>query len=210
MLVYLNFDGVLHPNHLQYRYRRPPELLSPSHTTFEYAPALENALEGCPDAAVVLNTWWTYYLTVEACLELLPASIRPRVVGTTLVGGIDEAPLPNRVREAERHIGVQTNELLVLDNSSARYGESLLPQLLLVNEETGLSCLSAMRALKKRLHSQWSRAASEKIDRQPVPIPSIRNGRKTAVRQLTETHQPTIEKSEIVDIYLENRNCRLK
>ncbi|MBO2985838.1 HAD domain-containing protein [Burkholderia pseudomallei] len=187
MLIYLNFDGVLHPNHLQYRYRHSPELLWPSHTAFEYAPALENAFEDCPDATVVLNTWWTYYLTVEACLQLLPASIRPRVVGTTLVGGIREEPLPNRVREAERHIGVPTNELLVLDNSSARYGESLLPQLLLVNEETGLSCPSAMRALKKRLHSQWSRAAFDKIDRQPVPIPSIQNGRGIAVRQMTES-----------------------
>lgn len=173
MLVYLNFDGVLHPNHFQYRYRRTPELLWPSHTAFEYAPALENALEGCPDATVVLNTWWTYYLTVEACLELLPASLRARVVGTTLVGGTGEAPLPNRVREAEKHIGVPTKELLVLDNSSARYGEGLLPHLLLVNEETGLSCPSAMRALKKRLHSQWSRAASSKIDRQPVWVPTI-------------------------------------
>ncbi|RQV10020.1 hypothetical protein DF047_10550 [Burkholderia cenocepacia] len=187
MLIYLNFDGVLHPNHLQYRYRHSPELLWPSHTAFEYAPALENAFEDCPDATVVLNTWWTYYLTVEACLQLLPASIRPRVVGTTLVGGIREEPLPNRVREAERHIGVPTNELLVLDNSSARYGESLLPQLLLVNEETGLSCPSAMRALKKRLHSQWSRVASHKIDQRPVPIPSIQNGREIPVRQWTET-----------------------
>ncbi|MBU9402092.1 hypothetical protein KTE13_20335 [Burkholderia multivorans] len=152
MLVYLNFDGVLHPNHLLYRYGRAPELLSPGHTVLEYASAFAEALEVCPDATVVLNTWWTYHLPMDACVELLPIPIRRRVSGTTLACAFHGEVLPNRVREAEKHIGMPaTEELLVVDNSAARYRSDLLPHLLLVDEERGLACQSAMRALKRRL-----------------------------------------------------------
>lgn len=151
MVVYLNFDGVLHPNHLSYRHRRLPELQCPGHTVFEYVPALAEALVEHPDAAVVLNTWWTYHLAVDACLELLPTFIRKRVLGTTLRTAIYEGALPSRLREAEKHISAHAKEILILDNSAARYCSNLRPYLLLVDEERGLSCHSAMRALNRRL-----------------------------------------------------------
>lgn len=154
MLVYLNFDGVLHPNHLLYRYGRAPELLSPGHTVLEYASAFAEAFEVCPDATVVLNTWWTYHLSMDACVELLPVPVRRRISGTTLASAFQGEALPNRVREAENHIGMPAKEeLLVVDNSAARYRSDLLPHLLLVDEERGLSCQSAMSELKKRLCS---------------------------------------------------------
>lgn len=61
--------------------------------------------------------------------------------------------MPQRLQEAEKHIaGRPDTPLLVLDNSTARYRRELLPYLLLVDGERGLSSSAAMKAFTRRLH----------------------------------------------------------
>ncbi len=152
MWVYLNIDGVLHPNHLRYRLGYAPTLTCPGHTSLEYAWMLAETLDDRPDITVILNTWWTYYLGIAECIQLLPSSVARLVAGATLQRGVAGEPLPQRLQEAEKHIaGRSDTPLLVLDNSTAHYSRELLPYLLLVDEERGLSCPAAMRAIKLRL-----------------------------------------------------------
>lgn len=152
MWLYLNFDGVLHPNHLSYRSGSSPVLTCPGHTSLEYVGMLAEALDDRPDITVILNTWWTYYLTTDRCIQLLPSSVARLVSGATLQRAVAGEPLPHRLREAEKHIaGGSDLPLLVLDNKAARYRRALLPYLLLVDEESGLSSPAAIRALKRRV-----------------------------------------------------------
>ncbi|HUL68311.1 MAG TPA: HAD domain-containing protein [Burkholderiaceae bacterium] len=71
MIVFLDFDGVLHPDPC-----RDEQL-------FEHAPRLTRALEEFPEASVVLSTSWRTFLKFEQLVEPLDADLQRRVIGVT-------------------------------------------------------------------------------------------------------------------------------
>ncbi len=70
MILFLDFDGVLHPDPCP-----SPERL------FENAPRLTRLLDHHPDVGVVLSTSWRTVRPESELLEALPASLRQRVLG---------------------------------------------------------------------------------------------------------------------------------
>ncbi|MBC8745335.1 MULTISPECIES: HAD domain-containing protein [Paraburkholderia] len=152
MDIYLNFDGVLHPDQVFYEDGCIPSLLAPGHNAFEFAELLAMTLEGYEDVVIILNTWWTFYLGPDACKDLLPAALAARVGGSTIqyIDTYDRMPI--RLREAECHIARRrSRRWLVLDHSNARYRRDFLPQLLLLDPSEGLGNRSARRSLERRL-----------------------------------------------------------
>lgn len=84
-LLYLDFDGVLHPEDV---WRTPGRgiHLSPgfsSHTLFENAHLLAQALEPFPDVRIILSTTWVRVLGYTGAAVHLPSGVRNRVVGAT-------------------------------------------------------------------------------------------------------------------------------
>lgn len=88
MILYLDYDGVLHPDNVrlvQYGYGEPrmPEMVEPGFTLFCWAHVLERILmEVDPQARVqiVLSTSWVNHFG-EFAAEYLPAELKNRVVG---------------------------------------------------------------------------------------------------------------------------------
>ncbi len=72
MIVFLDFDGVLHPDPCLDATR-----------LFESAPRLVDALSDFPQVVMVLSTAWRQTGTYEQLLVLLPEPLRERVIGVT-------------------------------------------------------------------------------------------------------------------------------
>lgn len=68
--LYLDFDGVLHPNFVQ------------KGQAFHLMPLLEEALEGY-DLCLVISSSWRFHETPAYLRNLFPASLRPLLIGAT-------------------------------------------------------------------------------------------------------------------------------
>lgn len=79
--LYLDFDGVLHPDGVHSTYGRP-ELMAPG-ALFQHAHILEEALAYHPEVRIVLSTSWVGAFGYEATLAYLPPGIQARVIGHT-------------------------------------------------------------------------------------------------------------------------------
>ena len=92
MILFLDFDGVLHPDEVFLEYgkpimRCPPELGVPPEYAqlFSFAPILEAALASYPEIQIVLSTSWVSKIGFRAAKSALPESLQLRVVGSTYV-----------------------------------------------------------------------------------------------------------------------------
>lgn len=152
MNLYLNLDGVLHPNQVAYLPGRAPKLEIEGHRVLEHAHLLTEALAGHEGVGIVLNTWWTYYLGFDTCLTLLPKALASRVTGVVLGPSASYRDLPHRVREAEARItDSRSDTYLIVDHSNARYLRCYLPHLLAVNESEGIATPKAVQVLRRRI-----------------------------------------------------------
>lgn len=100
MILFLDFDGVLHPDPCFDRAR-----------LFENAPRLQAALAPYPEVAIVLSTSWRLQRALAELTAPLPASLRERVLGVTPLfdpGRTPAALVPYR-RQAECVQWLQAN-----------------------------------------------------------------------------------------------------
>jgi hypothetical protein len=72
VIVFLDFDGVLHPDPCSDRAR-----------LFEHAPRLAQSLAEFAEVGLVLSTAWRTVKPFDELLELLPADLRERIVDIT-------------------------------------------------------------------------------------------------------------------------------
>ena len=81
MILFLDFDGVLHPESV-YRVDGRPTLRGPG-TLFEHAQALVDILAPHPDVEIVLSTSWVSVLGFDRTRSWLHPELDRRVVGAT-------------------------------------------------------------------------------------------------------------------------------
>lgn len=83
MILFLDFDGVLHPDPCT-----DPQRL------FERAPVLAPVLQAFPEVSIVLSTSWRTHLPFAELLEPLPGPVRERVIDMTPEFSRFDAPRP--------------------------------------------------------------------------------------------------------------------
>lgn len=81
MILFLDFDGVLHPADV-YLVGKEPVLRAPG-SLFMYADLLVEALAERPDVRIVLSTSWVPCMRFDYSKACLPAALQERVVGAT-------------------------------------------------------------------------------------------------------------------------------
>lgn len=82
MILYLDFDGVLHHDDVWLdRHNRP--YLRGAGVLFEYADRLTRILAPYPELKIVLSTSWVRVKRFSYSVDRLPAELRQRVVGAT-------------------------------------------------------------------------------------------------------------------------------
>lgn len=83
-LLYLDFDGVLHPSSVYCESGNKVVLRDATgHELFEHAVILESILKQFPDIRLVLSTNWVAALGFDATLSRLPPGLQKIVVGAT-------------------------------------------------------------------------------------------------------------------------------
>ena len=84
-VLFLDFDGVLHPEPVFFHPRRGvylgPE--AHGHTLFEHASLLVSVLAPYPDVKIVLATSWVQHRSYSKAVKRLPLELQRRVVGAT-------------------------------------------------------------------------------------------------------------------------------
>ncbi|CAB3727984.1 hypothetical protein LMG22037_05329 [Paraburkholderia phenoliruptrix] len=85
-VLYLDYDGVLHPESVYLLHKRGPVLLdAPGHSLFENSQLLEEALEPYPELNIILSTAWVrrYRGSIVRVSRRLTPGLQTRVVGAT-------------------------------------------------------------------------------------------------------------------------------
>nr|WP_173267153.1 HAD domain-containing protein [Pseudomonas sp. LM8] len=82
MIVFLDFDGVLHPDAVYLRLNGQVELRAEG-ALFMWADRLAEALQPHPGVRIVLSTSWVRNIGFHRARKALPADLADRVVGAT-------------------------------------------------------------------------------------------------------------------------------
>jgi hypothetical protein len=154
VILFLDFDGVLHPDPCYDASR-----------LFENAPRLAHALRDFPRVTLVLSTSWRQARPYEQLLGLLPAPLRQRVIGITpnFADFTPSAGLVPYRRQAECVRWMQQNQMqddawLALDdrpNWFSPYCENLIA----CDPQTGFDATERAR-LRSALQRHFQRQAS--------------------------------------------------
>jgi hypothetical protein len=81
MILFLDFDGVLHPDAAYLERGRP--VLRAEGALFMWAGLLVDALAAHPEVEIVLSTSWARELRFTRARDYLPTELRSRVIGAT-------------------------------------------------------------------------------------------------------------------------------
>lgn len=89
MILYLDFDGVLHPSQVvvgkDNNGKRIPEMRGLG-SLFQWASPLERALVDTPALRIVLSTRWVWWFGFDFTRAALPPALASRVIGATWEG----------------------------------------------------------------------------------------------------------------------------
>ena len=86
MILFLDFDGVLHPDEANLVHSRP--VLRAEGELFMWAPPLVNVLDDLPKVRIVQSTSWARDLRFTRARDWLPEALRARVIGATWHSGM--------------------------------------------------------------------------------------------------------------------------
>lgn len=155
MVIYLDFDGVLHPNAVY----KPLELRAPG-SLMMHSGALESCLAPYPNAKLVLSTNWVYVFGIEVALSHLTPTLRARVIGSTWSKPEgDEAiePFSRMTRFQQIMSHVTRNNIkrwIAIDDLHSGYQEWPLEykkKLVLTEQSIGMGCAEAQADLNTKL-----------------------------------------------------------
>jgi hypothetical protein len=161
MIVFLDFDGVLHPDATFLVKGRPT--LKTTGELFIWAPLLVNVLSDFAEVKIVLSTSWARELSFSRARRWLPDSLRARVIGATWHSSMAFHPdgfrLPQtwwdtatRYQQIKRYANrAGLADWVAVDDQPQGWGAEDLDKLVHTNSETGLSDPAALALLAARL-----------------------------------------------------------
>lgn len=168
MIVFLDFDGVLHPDSVYLRRGGQIELRAEG-ALFMWADRLAAALQPHPDVRIVLSTSWVRNIGFHRTRKALPANLDARVVGATWHSGMgkgwpDFIPWDNQTRYEQ--IAAYLSRLsapvpwLAIDDDDRGWPDTQRGHLVYTDEMTGLSAEGAQADLSRKLHGQLNTSPS--------------------------------------------------
>jgi hypothetical protein len=158
VVLYLDFDGVLHPENVRRGPDTGPYVASPpGHALFEHAALLAQCLEPYPKLRIVLSTSWVrVFRSVRKVARRLPPALRRRVVGATFHGEMN----PAWFRSVPRGLQVwgdvcrrQPTAWLALDDDADGWPAVCRAQLVHTDPILGISAPAVLEELRARLAS---------------------------------------------------------
>lgn len=175
MILFLDYDGVLHPD-AAYLVRGRPELRAEG-SLFMWAPILERALAPYPQVKIVLSTSWVRVLNnFTRARGFLPPELQSRVVGATWHSAMarhhegthridarwfNELSRYGQIARYISRADLWSEQWLAIDDDAEGWPVELRDHLIETEGRRGLSCESALSEFSLRLDSM----ATETIER---------------------------------------------
>lgn len=161
-ILFLDFDGVLHPDAV-YLTRQGPTLKGEG-TLFMWAPILAKLLDNFPMVSLVLSTNWVRHLGYKRALGYLPPELHSRVIGATwhsalAKGWADETQWDGKTRYDQicRYAArSQLRHWIALDDDGQGWAEGAAQQLVACESDRGLSCVQTQIDLQSSLREMCS------------------------------------------------------
>lgn len=154
MILYLDFDGVLHPGDV-YLQDGEPRLMVPG-MLFMWAPILETALLACPEVEIVLSTSWAQKFGLQKARAALTLTLRRRVVHATWT--TEESARyeqSTRYEQIARHAAkakLSDTDWFAIDNDDFGWPHDKREQLIRCHSDLGLSEPRVLRELYEKLN----------------------------------------------------------
>ncbi|MBF3971709.1 HAD domain-containing protein [Burkholderia pseudomallei] len=162
-LLFLDWDGVLHPESVFFFPRKGPVLVdAPGHRLFEHCELLEGMLAPYPDLRIVLSTSWVrrYRGSIRRLSRKLTPGLQARVIGATYHSRMD----PSEFAAASRGMQVWSDVLrrkpeawLALDDDYLHWPAWCREQLVRTDEVLGISAPNVLEELKTKLAKTFGR-----------------------------------------------------
>ncbi|HOY70272.1 MAG TPA: HAD domain-containing protein [Methylotenera sp.] len=163
MIIYLDFDGVLHPDAV-FNPPNRPLVLRAEGELFMHAQILDDALAPYSQAKIVLSTSWVRVLGYDRTLSKMPLKLKERVIGATWHSQMNHQMYQNsyggnmnRFEQIECHASrTGFKKWLAIDDLFSGYEVDEWPEshrhhLILTDQEKGLSCKNIQAELKEKL-----------------------------------------------------------
>lgn len=164
MILFLDYDGVLHPD-AAYLVNGRPELHADGEL-FMWAPILREILQPYPDLRIVLSTSWVRVLGFGRARGYLPPELSSRVIGGTWHSAmrrhseashrVDEGwfTTMSRYEQIARYVaraGPRAANWLAVDDDADGWDEGVRDRLVQTDGEVGLSSPDIQEALRDML-----------------------------------------------------------
>lgn len=166
MILFLDYDGVLHPDAVYLVRGRP--VLQADGELFMWASTLSAALERHPDLQIVLSTSWVRVLGFSRARDFLPDSLRRHVIGATwhsAMGRHHEGlhrlddnwfVRASRYEQIKRYLSRTTsdaaNKWIAIDDDDEGWDEADRRHLVRTSSWTGLSSAESLLDLEAKLN----------------------------------------------------------
>ena len=147
-ILFLDFDGVLHPSCVFRNNDGVIYLSDPEHTLFEYADILAENLSRFSNIEVVLSTSWVSAIGFDETLEKLPKAIQEKVIGSTYPCPDDLTRFEQIMRFCIRH---EVMEWIAVDDDNFMWPEKLNHHLVLTDSDEGLGNAKAQLDLVEKM-----------------------------------------------------------
>lgn len=157
MLLFLDFDGVLHPDEV-YLTKNGPQLMGAGQL-FMWAPILAEALVPHSEVKIVLSTSWVRNLGFDRARKRLPAGLRDRIIGSTWHSSMAKAwSDQNWWDGASRHDQIlryvarsNVSSWLALDDDADQWREQHRWNLIQTDRSTGVSSNQVITELNAKI-----------------------------------------------------------
>lgn len=153
-VLYLDYDGVLHPDAVFAFRGRGIVLLEEGHELFECVPILEAILDDFPAVRLVLSTSWVRALDFKKAKARLSPALQRRVVGATFHRQMDEIAfqqLPRGVQILEDAQRRGVSQWVAIDNDDELWPRAHRNRLVLTDPEVGLLDTTVEHQLREKL-----------------------------------------------------------
>jgi len=162
-VVYLDFDGMLHPEGVYWSRRRGPHLGSPDrgHRLFEHAALLDTLLEPYPGVGIVLSTTWVRQYRYGGAVKRLPDRRRARCIGATFHSQMNRHAFENLPRGQQVLEDVarrQPRAWLAVDDAREGWPPFADANVVLSDPTDGIAHPLVLDSLTRKLEQQFGRA----------------------------------------------------
>lgn len=157
LVLYLDYDGVLHHENVLWHPRRGAYLHAPErYVLFQHVALLEEVLAPYPNLKIVLSTSWVRQYGFSRTAKRLPQSLRERTVGATFHSELRHleqafADTPRGLQILRDVLHRQPRDWLAVDDDVIGWPEAHLHQVVQSDPYEGISAPAVLEELRRKL-----------------------------------------------------------